>query len=216
VKKIFIFLFTLLLSFSIMGTANATLTDNGNNLIYDSDLNITWYDPITTSMSWSAAMSWAASLTVGGTTAGSWRLPTTVDGPYVWGYDGTGTTGYNITTSEMGYLYYVDLGNKGYYATDGTNPQPGWTLLSNKGPFTNLRPDTYYWSGTETEFTPYPTQAWVFTFGTGGQTVSYTYSDWYALAVHPGNVNPVPIPAAVWLLGSGLIGLIGLRRKFQK
>ena len=26
-------------------------------------------------------------------------------------------------------------------------------------------------------------------------------------------VNPVPIPAAVWLLGSGLIGLVGLRRK---
>lgn len=39
-----------------------------------------------------------------------------------------------------------------------------------------------------------------------------------------GNVNvfitasstPVPIPAAIWLLGSGLIGLIGLRRKFKK
>ena len=27
---------------------------------------------------------------------------------------------------------------------------------------------------------------------------------------------PVPIPAAVWLLGSGLIGLFGLRRRFQK
>jgi hypothetical protein len=26
--------------------------------------------------------------------------------------------------------------------------------------------------------------------------------------------NPVPIPGAVWLLGSGLIGLIGLRRRF--
>jgi hypothetical protein len=27
---------------------------------------------------------------------------------------------------------------------------------------------------------------------------------------------PVPIPAAVWLLGSGLVGLIGIRRKFRK
>jgi hypothetical protein len=26
----------------------------------------------------------------------------------------------------------------------------------------------------------------------------------------------VPIPAAVWLLGSGLIGLVGVRRKFKK
>jgi hypothetical protein len=27
---------------------------------------------------------------------------------------------------------------------------------------------------------------------------------------------PVPVPAAVWLLGSGLIGLLGIRRKFKK
>ena len=33
-------------------------------------------------------------------------------------------------------------------------------------------------------------------------------------AAGPG--NPVPIPAALWLLGSGLIGLVGLRRRFKK
>jgi hypothetical protein len=30
------------------------------------------------------------------------------------------------------------------------------------------------------------------------------------------NYTPVPVPAAVWLLGSGLIGLVGVRRKFHK
>jgi hypothetical protein len=30
------------------------------------------------------------------------------------------------------------------------------------------------------------------------------------------STNPVPIPAAVWLLGSGLMGLIGVRRRFKK
>jgi hypothetical protein len=30
------------------------------------------------------------------------------------------------------------------------------------------------------------------------------------------NINPVPIPAAVWLLGSGLLGLVGIRRRFKK
>jgi hypothetical protein len=30
------------------------------------------------------------------------------------------------------------------------------------------------------------------------------------------NASPVPIPAAAWLLGSGLIGLVGLRRRFKK
>jgi len=28
--------------------------------------------------------------------------------------------------------------------------------------------------------------------------------------------TPVPIPGAVWLLGSGLIGMVGIRRKFKK
>lgn len=28
--------------------------------------------------------------------------------------------------------------------------------------------------------------------------------------------EPVPVPAAIWLLGSGLIGLVGLRRKFSR
>jgi hypothetical protein len=31
-----------------------------------------------------------------------------------------------------------------------------------------------------------------------------------------GEGNQIPIPGAVWLLGSGLIGLIGLRKKFKK
>ena len=29
----------------------------------------------------------------------------------------------------------------------------------------------------------------------------------------PGTINAVPIPGAVWLLGSGLVGLVGLRRR---
>jgi len=34
---------------------------------------------------------------------------------------------------------------------------------------------------------------------------------------YPGaEVSPVPIPAAAWLLGSGLIGIVGIRKKFKK
>lgn len=30
------------------------------------------------------------------------------------------------------------------------------------------------------------------------------------------NYTPTPIPSALWLLGSGLIGIVGIRRKFRK
>ena len=53
-----------------------------------------------------------------------------------------------------------------------------------------------------------------------GDTVSFSvYTDnttdqvsFFGVSYYP---TPVPIPSAVWLLGSGLIGLIGFRRKFK-
>jgi hypothetical protein len=35
-------------------------------------------------------------------------------------------------------------------------------------------------------------------------------------ASNSGDVNVVPIPAAAWLLGTGLLGLVGLRRRQRK
>jgi hypothetical protein len=29
------------------------------------------------------------------------------------------------------------------------------------------------------------------------------------------SINAIPIPGAVWLLGSGLVALVGLRKKFR-
>jgi hypothetical protein len=36
------------------------------------------------------------------------------------------------------------------------------------------------------------------------------------VAVRGSKIPPVPIPGAVWLLGSGLVGLVGIRRRFRK
>jgi hypothetical protein len=55
----------------------------------------------------------------------------------------------------------------------------------------------------------------------GGLTYSsiISYNDSFGeyastmLTAQGADVAPVPVPAAVWLLGSGLIGLVGLRRK---
>jgi hypothetical protein len=35
------------------------------------------------------------------------------------------------------------------------------------------------------------------------------------MAVHPGDVSAVPIPGAVWLFGSALLGLIGIRKEMK-
>ncbi len=220
-------LVALILGFSTLAHADPLpLQDNGNNLIYDPNLNITWYDPVPTAMTWDQAMGWAASLTVGGTTAGSWSLPTTlpVNGSaYNYNYSNDGFTdrGYNIsapnsaypgsTGSEMAYLYYVDLGNKALLDVNG-NPQAGYGLV-NKGPFANLV-STDYWSGTEypAEYGPQPGLAWAFGFSVGSQ--GWEGSPDYALAVTPGDVGaPTPIPGAIFFFAPGLAGIVALRRR---
>ena len=142
---------------------------------------------------------------------------------YNFAYDGSTDAGYNITApgsahpgstaSEMAHLFYNTLGNTGWYDTSGSNTTgcvaPDY-CLTNTGPFTNLQPH-YYWSGLE--YAPNTYNAWYFGFNGGFQDAGNEYNFYYAWAVRPGDV--VPVPAAVWLFGSGLTGLlgVGLRRR---
>ena len=236
-KRITIVIFAVALSITFSPTyvANATLWDRGGGLIYDDDLDITWLQDANYAMTsgydadglmnWLPAVTWADELeyydSERDVTWDDWRLPITVDGPYERGYDGTTTGGWNITTSEMGYMFYESLGNLGYYALDGTYPQPGWGL-NNTDPFINLQPKRY-WSGTE--YGANPASAWDFTFysqvnkaETGRQTTEAKadYNNRYAWAVMDGDVAPILEPATILLLGTGLIALVGFRRKFRK
>jgi hypothetical protein len=195
---------------------------------YDTALNITWLANANyagTAMDWSTANAWAASLNPYGSGTTGWRLPTTVDadGPDAdeLPNDGSNQTpfqyqgldgGYNISVhSEMSHMFYVTLGNLAYYSTSGTPAQPGWGL-TNTGPFSNVQANNY-WSATE--YAPETSAAWYFDFGFGWQGALFKDFDVYAWAVRSGDVgaSTVPVPAAAWLFGSGLIGLVGLARR---
>jgi hypothetical protein len=214
IKSIALVIITLIFSAS----ANAVLVSRlGGQAYYDTEADLTWLADANVNglISWFDANAWAAGLTVDG--VGGWRLPDTIDvgndgATYTNLYEGV-DYGYNITThSELSNMFYNVLGNLAYYDTSGNGAQPGWGL-SNTGPFSNLQ-SGYYWSATE--YAPNTGYAWFFGMGNGNQHYNIkTFND-YAWAVQSGDVSAVPVPAAVWLFGSGLIGLLGVARCKKK
>jgi len=202
--------------------SEAALFDRGGGLIYDNDLNITWLQDAnyaTTSgydadglMTWAEAMTWADNLVYGGYS--DWRLPSIEPANLKFGYDGTDGWGFNITVgSEMGHLYYTELGNLGEYDTGG-NVQPGWGL-ANTSPFNSLQAYNY-WTGYE--YGLYGS-SFSFNFANGSQDAPYNGDpSFYAIAVRNGDVtaSSVPEPGTLMLLVSGLAGLALIRRKLRK
>ena len=164
------------------GLAQAALHDRGGGLLYDDILGVTWLQDANYAatqyaatggakgdadgrMNWSAANAWAGSLDisrVAGESLTGWRLaantPVGPDGNYSYAPDGSTDIGYNIRSpnSELSYMYYVNLGLKGYYDTSGV-PQSDWGIFGNGtwgvgaqqdvGPVKNLQ-SYVYWSGT--------------------------------------------------------------------
>jgi hypothetical protein len=164
----------------------------GGLAYYDPNLNITWAADanINGLESQGTHVLLAETLTIGGVSG--WRLPSADvngDGTVVDCFGG-GVAG--CADSEMGFLFWEE-------GITDTAP----------GPFSNVaQSDVVYWSGT---LAPDPAEAWFLNFNTGVQRTNLTgfaVSGWY---VHDGNV--VPIPAAIWLFGSGLLGLIGVAKR---
>ena len=193
-------------------SANAALIERLGGLAYYDDVaDLTWladanyaqtsgYDS-NGRMSWDQANAWATSLDIDGVAgADGWRLADTLQpDASCAGQSGGVSYGFNCTGSEIGNLFYNALGN-----TAGS--------LSNTGPFSNVQSD-YYWSATE--YAPNTLNAWIFNMDFGGQNYNDKSFSYYAWAVQSGDVSavPVPVPAAVWLFGSGLISLVGMARR---
>ena len=192
---------------------------------YDTVLGITWLADANyagATMNWATATTWAASLSLGPSGQwDDWRLPFVVDtGTSGCNQTNSGTDcGYNVQTmsgstvySEMAHMFYVTLGNIAQYNTSGFAQVPGVWGLTNTGPFSYLQGDAY-WSGTA--YAPDAFSAWSFYFNNGYQGAPSNLTGLYAWAVSPGDIGasaPVPLPAAAWLLGSGLLGFFGVAR----
>jgi len=182
-------------------------------------------------MTWDNANAWIAGMNSANYLGfNDWRLPTlspingtsfqtnlTNNGSSDFGYGATGIgwqDGSNNPVSEMGHLYYSTLGNLGKCTPDNGDPsgctQQAGFGLNNVGQFTNLE-SSDYWSGLE--FAPSNSVALKFRFRIGRQGGVTKDNTFFALAVRPGDVSAVPVPAAVWLFGSGLLGLVGVARR---
>jgi len=177
----------------------------GFQAYYDDSLGITWL----TDANLAASVSFGA----GGiqpngrmkyANAENWIIGMNTD-------NGTGWLGFNnwqiAESGWMSNLFFNTLGN----TVDGIcNTSDGLPnlCLDNRGPFTNLNPVGYWGDSPGTG-----SFATRFHFGVGNiQTEPKTDSSFILFPVIVGDIAPVPIPAAVWLFGSGLLGLIGMMR----
>jgi hypothetical protein len=207
-----------------MSLSTATKADMVSTLgglgVYDTDLDITWLananagaatafdDGISTTdgmMSWQNASNWVASLTVGGFT--EWRLPTTLQPDPSCGNQVPTSNGQNCTGSEMGHLFHNELGGTSFNSML-LSGDPDLVKFTN---FPNSPPDIVYWSSTAVA--GFPDNAYDFNITIGKQFSAGKTISLYAWAVHDGNIGAVPVPAAIWLFGSGLLGLVGMARR---
>jgi hypothetical protein len=186
------------LSLITLPTHAALTSVLGGQAYYDDQLDITWTAnaDINSGATWDNQVAWAAGLNIDGVTG--WRLASIdVNGDNV--IVPCTTDQAACKDNEYGHLF-----NYGAGTVFGNGITP-----STPNPFSNVQ-SGLYWSSTESTL---PDTAWGFFFNSSLQFQGDKDIDVFAWAVHPGNVSEVPIPAAVWLFGSGLLGLIGVARR---
>lgn len=194
IKVFFIGFFALMAVFGLTAVSHAALVDNGDGTITDTDRDLMWLQDANYAMTsgydadgmmkWDAAMTWADTLEYAG--YDDWKLPSALNS------DGTGPcTSYNCTDSDLGHLYYIELGLE---AVAGSK---------NYGPFINGQ-HYYYWYETETIYD----KASDFHLGVGLTTIGVTKTaDLYALAVRSTAVAPEPISTVLFVVGGVTLGV---------
>lgn len=201
--------------FGFLGSCSSVFADSligSDSLNYDEEHNIVCDTLLETYwtrgpdskgiMTWNEAKQWIKELNdkkFGG--FNDWRLPWTPDG--TWGYDGNANVSkYNVTDSELGHLYYKNLGLLGKLNKDRSeNAEFG--LGDKKTIFGDL-PSGLYWFGTisSKSLIAEKYSVWKFNFGDGMQFLeTYDASPAYAIAVRSASPVPEPSSAALFLIG---------------
>ena len=205
-----VFAWTLVLA---INSSKAELVPRMNGLVvYDTDRDISWLANANLAvtnkfgvagissnggMTWSVAKSWIAAMNSYGGTGylgfNDWTLPTVLHPDASCTNDPEGTTsggpnsaGYNCSGSDMGHLFYNELGG-----TAGSpvsiSADPDLAL------FSNLQTIDFYW--TDRLFDS--TTAWIFHFGDGSQRTIYYRQTKFAMAMRHGDVALNEPPVAV-------------------
>lgn len=214
------------LSLGMATQAQAALIDRGAGLIYDTVLDVTWLGDANYAytsgydadgmMNSADANAWADQLVYGG--FDDWRLPFNPQ------FDPTCDTsrtvngialdiGFGCSGSEYGHLFYEDLGGTAF-SPISNSADPDLALFSNLQDYSGSE----YWASTaeywSAELNDFYTIYHHFHFSDGYQRYFDPTVEMYAMAVRDGDVlTAVPLPAAVWLFGSGIMFLLGLVHK---
>jgi len=179
-------------------------------------------------MLWWAAMAWTQSLSYNG--IAGWRLPTTkqLDASCDLQFD-AGTTagfplvpssgGHNCTGSELGHMYFINLGASAHSNILGGSNADNLALFTNLAHFPiAYNPNAYeYWTSTldasHHDSGDNNASAWYFDVGDGWQYFGDGGSFMNAWAVHDGDVGrSVPEPASISLLCLCIAAALSTRR----
>ena len=172
------------LALSLSAGAQASFTSTGDFTVYDSKKDLTWAKDANIS---NGTMDWD--------TAAAWAEGLVYGGHSDWVLP---------TIDQLTYQFTINLGQPEYsQIKDLSN--------ANISLFSNIQ-NFVYWSGSEYS----PGNHSIFYGNEGTAYYQSNSSLAYAWAVRPGNdpaVAAVPVPGAIWLFGSALVGLMGLKRR---
>lgn len=112
----------------------------------------------------------------------------------------------DITAPSTPGLYYMIIANAGEFTPADIMSNTSW---SNYNDIWNDGNDVG-WDWTADQFNQARTDGsvWSNVLRPDGIISYYTGATWVAI-----QVNSVPVPSAIWILGSGLAGLVGLKRR---